>query len=954
MVLRTMVLVTSFALVQAGSAAAQGTLRGTVTDAGTGAGLAVAQVSLPDLTMGVNTGDDGSYQIDNIPAGAYEVMFVLIGYQSESRQVTIADGQTTELDMALTEVALELEGLVVVGTRARPRTVAQSPVPVDVIPTREILDQGDTDMANLLRNVVPSYNVNIQPISDAASVVRPANLRNLAPDHTLVLVNGKRRHRAAVITWLGNGIADGSQGPDLSVIPAAALLQVEVLRDGASAQYGSDAISGVMNFQLKNARSGGSLEIRGGTFQDANSGDQQTCGMVGTSCNGIGGRAMSYSVSGNLGLPLGENGFANLSVEYGAADPTNRAIQRNDAAALRGAGNGHVRNTAQVWGSPLVENDLKTFGNFGYLFSDGLQWYAHGNYASKKVTGGFYFRNPNTRGSVFSGDGGATLLVGDVLAANGTGSANCPTVAIIDDRPDPTAFQEVLSNPNCFTFHQPFAGSAEGMPGGFTPQFGGDVYDASAVTGLRGVTSGGLNWDASASWGRNSVDTFIFGTVNASLGPESPTSFRPNLLQQQDLGVNLDLSYAATDMINIAGGAEWREEQYHLGAGDPQSWEIGPYATQGFSSGSNGYNGTRPENSGTWDRSNVALYGDVEVRGMEDNWNLGTAVRIEDYEGFGTTMNSKISGRLAFTESFAARAAVSSGFRAPTPGQQNAFNVTTEFDFSLGDLVNNGTIPSTSPAAALRGGRALQPETSINYSVGAVVESGPFTLTADYFRIDVSDRLTITRNFELTADETNSLIAGGFAEAANLQKFRFFVNDFATRTEGVDVVSTYQTPALGGSTEFSAIFNYTNTEVTAFTSETIDADRRSALERGLPTTRWNFAANHTSDRWTLRARLSFYGSYWDREDARAWAAATLDDPNLSDRYNLYSGKGLLDVEVGVPLANGINFSVGGQNVLNTFPEVNPLAASGTGNHYGQFSPFGFNGAFYYGRLSYRW
>ena len=407
-------------------------------------------------------------------------------------------------------------------------------------------------------------------------------------------------------------------------------------------------------------------------------------------------------------------------------------------------------------------------------------------------------------------------------------------------------------------------------------------------------------------------------------------------------------------MVNIAGGAEWREEQYHLGAGDPQSWAIGPYATQGFSSGSNGYNGTRPENSGTWGRSNVALYGDVEVRGVEDSWTLGTAVRIEDYEGFGTTMNSKISGRLAFTESFAARAAVSSGFRAPTPGQQNAFNVTTEFDFSLGDLVNNGTIPSTSPAAALRGGRALQPETSINYSVGAVLDSGPFTLTADYFRIDVSDRLTITKNFELTADETNSLITGGFAEAANLQKFRFFVNDFATRTQGIDVVSTYRIPALGGSTEFSAVFNYTDTEVTAFTSETIDADRRSALERGLPTTRWNFAINHSSDRWVLRARWSYYGTYWDREDARAWAAAELGDPDMSQLYELYSGKGLLDAEVGVPLINGITLSVGGQNVLNTYPDVNALAGSGTGNHYGQFSPFGFNGAFYYGRISYQW
>ena len=500
-ILRSVVLVTWFALVHAGSAAAQGTLQGTVTDAGTGTGLSVAQVSFPEFSMGVNTGDDGSYQIANVPAGTHEVMFVLIGYQSERRSVTIADGQTAELDVALTEVALELEGLVVVGTRARPRTVAQSPVPVDVIPTREIMGQGDTDMASLIRNVVPSYNVNIQPISDAASVVRPANLRNLAPDHTLVLLNGKRRHRAAVITWLGNGIADGSQGPDLSIIPAVAVQQVEVLRDGASAQYGSDAISGVMNFQLKNARSGGSLEFRGGMFGDANSGDPQTCGMPGTSCNGIGGRSRSYSVSGNVGLPLGADGFANLSFEYGGADPTNRAIQRNDAAALRGAGNTQVRNTAQVWGSPLIENDLKTIGNFGYLFNDALQWYAHANYASKKVTGGFYFRNPNTRGSVFSIDGGETLLVGDVLAAAGTGSGNCPTVTIAGDRPDPDAFQEVLSSPNCFTFHQPFVGSSQGMPGGFTPQFGGDVYDVSAVTGLRGSTSAGLNWDASASWG---------------------------------------------------------------------------------------------------------------------------------------------------------------------------------------------------------------------------------------------------------------------------------------------------------------------------------------------------------------------------------------------------------------------------------------------------------------------
>ena len=193
---------------------------------------------------------------------------------------------------------------------------------------------------------------------------------------------------------------------------------------------------------------------------------------------------------------------------------------------------------------------------------------------------------------MFSGDGGATLLVGDVLAATGRGSANCPAVAIVNNAPDPGAFGQVTGNPNCFTFHQPFLGASGGLPGGFTPQFGADVYDVSLVTGVRGFTGGGLTWDTSVTWGLNTVDTFIFDTVNASLGPESATSFRPNLLQQTEGGVNLDLSYVASDMINVAGGTEWRREQYHLGAGDPASWAIGPYAAQRFSSGSNGYNGT--------------------------------------------------------------------------------------------------------------------------------------------------------------------------------------------------------------------------------------------------------------------------------------------------------------------------------------------------------------------------
>ena len=936
-------------------------ISGTVTNAAGGIlrglpGVTVQAVStMAGGQVGTRVTDaEGRFTITPLQPGEYNVTFSLLpSFATVVReQVEVTAGATVNLDV---EMSVQFqEDVVVVGSRAQPRSVTDSTVPVDVITADELISQGDTDIANQLRTSVPSFNVNTQPISDAASIVRPANLRGLAPDHTLVLVNGKRRHRAAVIAWLGNGLADGTQGPDISIIPSIALRQVEVLRDGAAAQYGSDAIAGVLNFELKDARSGGSIQLRTGQFFDVNTGDRDTCGIPGTSCNGIGGHGGAYTVAGNVGLPLGENGFANLSVEYGNAGPTNRAIQRDDATALRAAGNLNVRDPAQVWGGPKIEDDLKVFGNFGYLFANKMQWYAHSNYASKKVTGGFYYRNPNTRGSVFSGDGGDTLLVGDVLAANGQGSANCPTVIITDNVPDPVAFGQVTSNPNCFTFHQPFQGASGGLPGGFTPQFGGDVLDASLVTGVRGFMDNGLTWDASVNWGRNKVDTFIYDTVNASLGPESPTSFRPNLLQQTDLSVNFDLSYAASDMVNVAGGAEWRREQYHLGAGDPASWTIGPYAAQGFSSGSNGYNGTRPENSGTWNRANVAVYGDVEVSGATNEWTLGAAVRLEDFEGFGTTMNSKLSGRYEFTESVALRAAMSSGFRAPTPGQQNAFNVTTEFDFLLGDLVNNGTIPSISPAAALRGGKPLQPEESISYSGGVVVNTGAFTFTADYFRINVSDRLTITKNFSLTADETMSLIERGFAEAANLQKFRFFANDFATKTAGVDVVSTYATTVLGHETVFSAVFNYTSTKITSFTSETIDDDRRSAIERGLPKMRLNLAVDHRTPGWGLFARLSYYGKYWDREDARTWAAATFGDTDLSHMYQLYAGKALLDVVFDVPVNDNLTFSTGAQNMLNVYPEIHPLAASGTGNYYGQFSPFGFNGAYYYARLNYDW
>ena len=1000
----TLVLVIAAGVFLPGVASAQdATIAGTVTDA-TGGILPGVTVEAQDAAGSAQvtvTDGTGQFTFSGLVPGTYAVTFTLSGFTAPAQVVEVRGGATVALDVEMAVGGLA-EQVVVVGTRAQPRSVTASAVPIDVIRNEDFVSQGSTDLAEQLRTVVPSFNISIQPISDAATIVRPANLRNLAPDHTLILVNGKRRHRAAVITWLGNGIADGSQGPDLSVIPSIAVRQAEVLRDGAAAQYGSDAIAGVMNFQLKDASSGGSLEFRTGAFRDANPGDTSTCGTgilgdIQHSCNGIGGRGQAFTVAGNTGLPLGASGFANLSFEYGESAPTSRSVQRTGAQNIIAAGNTNLRNPAQVWGAPRREDDLKLFGNFGQLFANDVQVYGHTNYASRTVTGGFYFRNPHTRGGVFRGsrlhpnsrlnvynaDGGVTnfpdpketdlkesdhrdaivydangqivslpgqagipsLLVGDRVWADADtlvqGAGNCRTIPISDNVPDAAALAAVEADPNCFTLHSRF-------PGGFTPQFGGDLIDYSVVAGLRQLSTTGLNWDASVNIGTSEVDQFIFDTVNASLGYDTPTSFQPGSYRQHDVNVNVDVSYPVSAMVNVAGGTEWRNEQFTIGAGGPPSWKIGPYAAQGFSSGSNGFNGYRADTTaGSWSRRNVAVYGDVEFNDPGGQWTVGTAVRSEHFEDFGATTNGKLSARVGLTDVVSVRGAVSSGFRAPSPGQQHAFNVTTAF--IGGQLTNNGVVPSTSAVAVARGGGQLQPETSINLSAGAVIERGPFLFTADFFRINIDDRVALSQEIALTEPEILTLLAEGIPEARNFPVFRFFLNDFSTTTQGVDLIASLAV----GRTTVSAVFNYTDTTVKNIDSAVIDEFRINTLERGLPKTRWNVSLTHRADRWSLLGRLNYFGQYWDSEDGRN--ATDIDGgPAESWLYPAYAGKALIDLELGIPFGEALTLAVGGENVLNTYPDVNQYGAATVGNQYGQFSPFGFNGAYYYTRLNVGW
>ena len=807
-----------------------------------------------------------------------------------------------------------IEEIITTGTRRAARSATDSAVPIDVISDEDFSAQGNTDMDALLRGAIPSYNVNAQPISDAGTIVRPANLRGLSPDSTLILVNGKRRHRAAVISFLGGGISDGSQGPDLSVIPGIALQQVEVLRDGASAQYGSDAIAGVINFKLRDNAEGLKVEARYGEYAD---GDGQ-----------------SSQIAANLGLPLTDAGFFNLSAQFKDADTTSRSVQRSDAVGLIAAGNTDVKTPAvQIWGSPRVRDDFTLWANAGIELDNNGEAYIFGNWAEREVEGGFFFRNPHTRPGVFSIDDGATLLVADLTFGSKDDMIACPTVTITNDVADPTALAAAIADPNCFVFNQV-------APGGFTPQFGGQVVDGSITGGFTGELDNGLLYDISASYGRSAVDFFINNTVNGNLAGrlDTPRNFRPGSYVQSERGVNIDASYpvdvaAFASPLNIAFGAEHRVEQFEIKNGGPNSFFIdNDLAAQGFSIGSNGFPGFKPQDAGVFDRENYAVYLDLEAD-VTDNLLLGAAVRFEDYSDFGTTTNGKIAGRLQITDAFALRAAASTGFRAPTTGQSNVRNVTTAF--TAGVLADEATLPPTNPIAVQKGGKPLQPEESTNLTFGAVLGIGNLDLTIDYFNIEVEDRIALTTTQVLTQADIDALLAIGQTDASSFVGVRFFTNDFDTTTQGVDVVATL---AVGDFTELTFSGNWTDTKVDRANPDIIGPTRVRQLEDNLPDIRFALTGSHDFGDFHGLWRINHYGDYYE---------AHLDDGDLPIEAGAET---TLDLELGYTFNDNLTVVVGGQNVLDEVPDINPWADV-VGALYPVTSPMGFNGAFYYLRAT---
>ena len=891
--------------------------------------------------------------------------------------------------LALAQQADEMvEEIVTIGSRRPQRSNTDSSVPVDVISGDEFVNMGFADMDDMLKTAIPSYNVARNEISDAATIVRPANLRGLPPDNVLILVNGKRRHRSGVIAELGGSLSSGSQGADISAIPSMAIKQVEVLRDGAAALYGSDAIAGVIGFQLNDAAEGMSLEVRTGESGEGDGGLTQ--------------------VQGNIGLPLGDDGFLNITGSWMEQDPTSRSLQRTDAINLLTNGNAAQKASvaspyAQVWGAPEQIDNYNIFVNSGIEVSDSLEVYAFGNYGSRETLGGFYFRNPNSRGGVYTN--GSTRAVVDTNIRNrATGvTSNCPALTspgsggngVPLDQTAVAADALAMANlpSNCFVMNQP-------TPGGYTPQFGAQLKDASIVIGGRGDITPNLSYDISGSYGRNAVSFLLNNSWNPSNGPdgfvngELQRNFDIGQNVQSETNFNIDMNYTmpvdglASD-LNIAFGGEWRDERFETIVGEKNSWVAGRFAFQNvdgsntysdgvtplpnLSIGAHGFAGFSPEQAGYWGRSNYAVYTDFEAD-ITDSFTAGLAVRYEDFESFGDTTNFKVSGRYRLTDALAVRASYNTGFRAPTPGQENVTKLSTiTVD---GELQQRGQIPPTNPIAGALGAQALKPEDSKNYSLGMVWDvTGDINVTVDYFNIEIKDRIAATGTIDISS---RSAIAGvgcpaalaagrnlalclqeaGVPGAADLSSVSFYTNDFSTTTQGVDLVATWNLDFgdMGNGT-LNAAWNWTETEVDNAGQE-VNRNRVVGLENQNPQNRGVFTYNHFLNDFRFLARLRTYDDWIDS----GWSGDTTSRGPNGLGYtincgfntdNCYSGESVVDLEAAYTWNSNYTFVVGANNAFDQDAAINQNNLDGTigdGSLYAGSTPWGTEGAFYYARV----
>ncbi|MFK2917050.1 TonB-dependent receptor [Dyella koreensis] len=773
-------------------------------------------------------------------------------------------------DAASPDKARQLQQIVVTGTRATDRTASESLAPIDVLTPADLTATGSTDLASALSSLLPSLDFPRPAINDGNDAIRPASLRGLSPDQVLVLVDGKRYHTTSLVNY-NSSVGRGSAPVDLNSIPIAAIDHIEVLRDGAAAQYGSDAIAGVINVVLKRGGQPGNNSVTAsGGVMDKGDGAQ----------NGV---------QGSVGIPLGGTGsnapgWARLAWNYQNAMNTNRAENKDKSTTLAGAPN-PSGIPYERYGDPAVKT-YQVLLNFGYNITPNIELYGYLNGSKRDVTSNGYYRAYNS-------------------------ARNVPAI----------------------------------YPNGFLPQIVNHSNDLAAVLGVRGKTDGGWHWDFSADHGENNLVFDIANSVNTNLYytlGHSPTYFHAGTFRNKQSVANLDLSKDfgvgfLPNPVTVAFGGEYRKETYVIDAGDPDSYFFNPATlipgtTTPYAGGSQVYPGLTPEVAGSFGRHSEAAYLDLETD-LSSKLSAGVAARYEHYSDAGSTRSGKISARYQFTDTFALRGTVSNGFRAPSLAQQNYESVVTLIQ--NGQLAQIGTYRTSDPVAIALGAKPLKPEKSTNYGLGAVWQPfDSFSTTLDLYQIRIGN--AILYSDQIAVSIPNSQVTGA----------QFFVNGATTRTRGADLIANYRLDLNAwGKLTLTASGNYNQTKVLSISTPAFGRASEGLLTSSTPRTKYVFSGDWAFHDFNLHANLTRYGSVIRRGD--------MDDGSQDQKF---AARWLLDMSASYNLQDW-SFTVGADNLTNQYPTKASLANvyedRADGLQYSSLSPFGFNGRYWYGKVTYR-
>lgn len=873
-----------------------------------------------------------------------------------------------DVDATSAATASDEKSIVVIGSRRTDRSATDSASPVDIIGSDELAASPAVNLLDTVRNLVPSFFVPQNTISDASTFVRAPSLRGLGADQILVMINGKRYNRSALVnvyTGADTALSFGSQGADIGNIPAIAIKSLQVLRDGATAQYGADALAGVLNYQLRDDEG---IEMQG---------------LYGQNYKGDG---TSKIISGNAGIKIGASGFINVSAEWFDQGQTSRGGQRASAIALATSNPALASaipysasgDPAQIWGTSPSDG-YKIFLNSALDLGTDSQLYVVANMSHSRADQSFNYRLPITQSGLVVNDGSGTAATRNA-GRNGSfapifltrcpaGNVTCPAGGFVNDT-------------NTFSFSSIY-------PGGFTPRFIGEVDQAYGIAGIKGEAESGLTYDLSATLAKNSLSLSMTNSLSASYGPQSQTKFFFGELIQREQNINLDLTYPLelgfASPVTFSGGAEFRREEYEKTVGDLQSYSAGPYARQLLynlvspgvyapaldasgaqivatqSPAASGYGGVSPNFAGVSSQSSYGVYVGAEAD-ITDALTVGIAGRWENYDTFGSVAVGKANAIYRFSDAVSVRATVGNGFHAPSPGQNNTQVVTT--NFLGGNQVQTGTYPTTSAIAQFYGAGSLKPERSTNFGAGIVIKPlDALSLTVDGYVINITNRIGISQNYTVTDGNIAalpSLATVGVGGVVN-----YFTNGFDVTSKGIEAVANYRTDMMGGPLNLTLAYSFNslnpkNINLTTAGRPLVSLQQQYNIENLAPRHRLNASANWQIADFSVNLRGNYYGKWSNALEYNLRAPLPTD--TVAPPSQVFGSKIVTDFDISYTVAEKYTLTLGANNLFDVYPDkikaspVNPIfalsGALGDGQIYPRSGgPFGMNGGFYYLRIA---